>query len=232
MTLLKLLVPLTFPPFPPLLPLLLSFNSVTAFIHVSSFIIFNSSRFSSFSSSSNLPRSFSSCQNLLQTGKFIKSPTAANPSPDTWQPEGCTLKSYSNLAIISDCLRPGDQLIFYGDSTARQIFWATANLLDSSIEQDFNVHGNHRVTRNGITLKLYWDPFLNSSSSWPDLQDYAQKGIANAPPSSEQLPLNLDPAYKPKAYLYTTTGLWHAMFEPRHAVLEGYKRVSTISLIL
>lgn len=222
MTSLKLLIPLTFSSFFVLFYLFYS-NLIPSQLSLTSLASLSSNS-PSFSNSSNLPKSFSACQNLLQTGKFIKSPTAANPSPDTWQPEGCTLKSYSNLAIISDCLRPGDQLIFYGDSTARQIFWATANLLDSSIEQDFNVHGNHRVTRNGITLKLYWDPFLNSSSAWPDLQDYAQKGIANAPPSSEQLPLNLDPAYKPKAYLYTTTGLWHAMFEPRHAVLEGYKK--------
>lgn len=114
---------------------------------------------------------------------------------------------------------------FYGDSTARQVYWATANLLDSSIGQDFGVHGNHHINRNGISLKLYWDPFLNTSNNWPMMVEYATKGIVDSPGSTEALSFNKDPLYRPKAYLYATTGLWHAMFERPERILEGYQRV-------
>lgn len=176
------------------------------------------------SSPRSLYKSSSTCKNLLQGGKYIWADSSPAPAPDTWQPENCVLKMYDSIGAISDCLRPGDQLIFYGDSTARQVYWATANLLDSSIGQDFGVHGNHHINRNGISLKLYWDPFLNTSNNWPMMVEYATKGIVDSPGSTEALSFNKDPLYRPKAYLYATTGLWHAMFERPERILEGYQK--------
>lgn len=162
------------------------------------------------------------CLNILQSGKYVSPHT--DPAPSSWQPENCVLKSYHNVATISDCLRPGDHFIFFGDSTARQIFWAMAYLLDNSIHPDFYVHENEHVTRNGVTISLFWDPYLNLTEAWGNVCDFAKNGNTAAAASQWPTSLNLDPSYKPKTYLFTTTGLWHAMFESKFRVMDCYKK--------
>jgi hypothetical protein len=66
------------------------------------------------------------CNALLSRGTW-RDPLDANGSRESfkhWEPEGCMLHKYSD-ADIRDCLE-GRHLLFIGDSTTRQVFWATA----------------------------------------------------------------------------------------------------------
>lgn len=151
------------------------------------------------------PQDYSSCGTVLHHGQWIKNYTHADP--ENWQPQDCTLHPYETKDLIQ-CMKPGSQLLFLGDSTARMIFWATANLLDSGIRADFNVHGNIEFVRHNITIKLLWDPYLNKSESFGLVKQIARNSsLAGS-----------------VHYVYITTGLWHAMFERRDRVLIGFKK--------
>ena len=67
---------------------------------------------------------------------------------------------------ISACLG-SRKLVFAGDSTIRQIFWATAKKLDvKGAEWDLATAEKHvdlKFQRFDVELEFVWDPFLNSS---------------------------------------------------------------------
>jgi hypothetical protein len=141
------------------------------------------------------------CDSLLRRGRWLNNHTFA---PTTWQPDGCALQHY-NQAYLNKCMKkPNSNIIFMGDSTARQLFWETAHMLDPSLKADFNVHGNAKFTRSkdNITVHLFWDPYLDSEESMGLVTK-----IANG---------TLLQGGGPATILYVTSGLWHAMFhEPR-----------------
>lgn len=58
------------------------------------------------------------CDTILKSGRYNDYSSA---SPTSWQPEGCVMRNYNKLDDLNLCLNPGDQIIFYGDSTARQV---------------------------------------------------------------------------------------------------------------
>lgn len=67
---------------------------------------------------------------------------------------------------LSSCLRH-KKILFVGDSTVRQIFWATARKLDrdgaTRAMVRANKHADFTFERNQAVLEFVWDPFLNSS---------------------------------------------------------------------
>lgn len=151
------------------------------------------------------PQDYDSCGTLLHHGQWLRNDTKVDAS--YWQPQDCTLHEYG-LDDIATCMKPNSRIIFFGDSTARQIFWATANLLDNGIRPDYNVHGNIYFERRNITVHLLWDPYLDSSESFGVIKKMAQ--------DATQL--------NQTTYLYITTGLWQAMFKPRNKVMKAFRK--------
>jgi hypothetical protein len=66
------------------------------------------------------------CGALLHKGTWLGSGSSQEPSSSlqNWQPPGCTMHEYKQTDI-SQCLQ-GRRLVFIGDSTVRQVFWAVA----------------------------------------------------------------------------------------------------------
>ncbi len=67
---------------------------------------------------------------------------------------------------ISTCLK-SRRIVFMGDSTIRNIFWAAAKKLDNKAadeeKQRATKHADLSFTRADVALEFIWDPFLNSS---------------------------------------------------------------------
>ena len=103
------------------------------------------------------------CEALLRRGHWLDPPTAQHAGLQNWQPPGCMMYEYKSKDI-SSCLK---RAVFIGDSTVRQVFWATAKKLDlKSAESEMLTVTNHRdvtFSANGVNLDFVWDPFLNSS---------------------------------------------------------------------
>lgn len=78
--------------------------------------------------------------------------------------------------------------------------------------------------RNGVIIKLYWDTYLNNTESWARVKQIATEGYDKTDAVSDSRELNKDPTYKPKVYLYATTGLWFALNEPRDQIRSGFKK--------
>lgn len=150
------------------------------------------------------PQYYDSCGTILHHGQWVRNSTKVHPS--YWQPQDCTMHQY-DLSDIKQCMRPGSRIIFFGDSTVRKIFWSTAPLLDSGILEDKGLHSNIKFERHNITINMLWDPYLNLTESADVLRNISQ----NATRQGEI------------TYLYISTGLWHAMFERRERVMEGFK---------
>ena len=77
------------------------------------------------------------------------------------------IHTYQTADIVS-CL--GDrELLFVGDSTGRQIFWAFARKLDQRKAEDRGYGGTQHsdldFSGNGVRLKFLWDPFINKSET-------------------------------------------------------------------
>jgi hypothetical protein len=68
------------------------------------------------------------------------------------------------------------RLVFIGDSTTRQIFWATAKKLDDDGARDgmaaAHKHADLEFSRDGVGLEFIWDPYLNSSRLHEELEAY------------------------------------------------------------
>ncbi|KAI0010331.1 Cas1p-domain-containing protein [Xylariaceae sp. FL0662B] len=106
------------------------------------------------------------CQALLQKGRWSPSHSDSH----RWEPSGCRMVEYSRQDF-HDCLRRR-KVIFVGDSTIRQIFWAAAKRLDRTraerdIKETFVSHQKHHdlsFTANDVKLEFIWDPWLNSTA--------------------------------------------------------------------
>lgn len=128
------------------------------------------------------------CGALLRDGQWLDSPELETPRRpfQNWQPPGCMLHEYKGPEIAS-CARSG-KVLFVGDSTIRQTFWATAKKIDrdrAEIERaTVDQHGDILFSRGGLTLRFVWDPFLNSSTLYDELHAYRE----NANPSSLEKP--------------------------------------------
>lgn len=74
------------------------------------------------------------CNALLHEGSWLNAPdNNGSRAPFTnWQPKGCMLHKYKKEEI-ADCME-GRHMLFFGDSTTRQIFYGMARLVSSRYE--------------------------------------------------------------------------------------------------
>ncbi|KAI9758930.1 MAG: hypothetical protein M4579_002741 [Chaenotheca gracillima] len=155
------------------------------------------------------------CAALLDQGQWLD--TA--PKPDTpgrfenWQPPGCLLHDYKKPEI-AHCLA-SKRLVFVGDSTTRQVFWAVARKLDArGANKDKEMASKHEdlvFERDQVKIEFIWDPFLNSTRLHEELVAFRADPRADAgqsPGTSEGAALML-----------IGGGLWYA----RHVDLNPLK---------
>lgn len=101
-------------------------------------------------------------------------------------------------ADISTCLQ-NRRVVFFGDSTIRQIFWSVAKALDPKAdESSAEKHHDIVVEKDGVKLEFIWDPFLNTSRVGTELSRFDGKSDVDAA--------------RP-ALVLMGTGLWYARFE-------------------
>ncbi|KAM0747163.1 Cas1p-domain-containing protein [Meredithblackwellia eburnea MCA 4105] len=97
------------------------------------------------------------CQSLLNTGRWL------DADHKQWQPQGCMLHPYSKKDV-NECLQ-GRHVVFIGDSTVRQVFYATVKHVDPSISTLGEKHSDRTFTLpSSLQLSFFWDPFLNSTN--------------------------------------------------------------------
>lgn len=155
------------------------------------------------------------CQTLLQRGQWTANYTAS--TPQIWQPQDCVMHNYT-LEDVKKCSPGPSRVIFWGDSTARQLFWKMLQIMDPTTVPDGNQHGNMRFTRHGVAVTMFFDPYLNKTQGGLDrIIDLAQN----------------ETEVGHNTILYITTGLWHSLFNPRDDVVDSYKRtVDNVTAIL
>jgi hypothetical protein len=73
------------------------------------------------------------------------------------------------------------RLVFIGDSTTRQVFWAVAQKLDkdkanSGIAEMLRIHDHKHMDleffAHGVMLQFVWDTWLNSTRLREELKDF------------------------------------------------------------
>jgi hypothetical protein len=80
---------------------------------------------------------------------------------------------------IQECFR-GRRLVFIGDSTTRQVFWAIAKKMDhdraeEEITEMLDMDEKHKdleFTSEGVSVKFIWDPYLNSTGLEHELKKF------------------------------------------------------------
>lgn len=134
------------------------------------------------------------------------------------------MRNYNHDAVTS-CLGPGNgnDAVFIGDSTVREVFWAMARKLNPVAAEAESVkaekHGDIQFHDGATTLSFIWDPFLRSN----DLTRYleASRGNADAP-DRVALPMS-------KALVVIGGGLWFAK-EGRNPVEEFKQAIDKLAL--
>ena len=95
-----------------------------------------------------------------------------------WQPPGCMLHNYRSHDLTA-CLE--GRMVFIGDSTIREIFWAMAEKLDSvgsnRAMRAAEKHADITFSRDGIELTFSWDPYLNSTSLHRIVRHYESEEV-------------------------------------------------------
>ena len=143
------------------------------------------------------------CNSLLTSGTWSRSiNNPADMDHAIWRPQRCMMHTYTAEDIHS-CIA-GDTLRFVGDSTVRQIFWATAKKLDNSkaAEQKGTASKHNNITfQSGMTrLEFVWDPYLNLSAP-QELQVIGNDSSADRGGANGHIPSTLAGA-----------GLWYARY--------------------
>ncbi len=116
------------------------------------------------------------CQALLTRGHWLDSPAEpySTNSFQQWQPPGCLMQVYTRKDIQA-CLEDR-RVVYIGDSTARQLFWATAKKMNATAaDEEMREAAKHEdltFDDGGVTVNFIWDPFLNSSSLRHELLSY------------------------------------------------------------
>ena len=81
---------------------------------------------------------------------------------------------------IKSCLG-SRRIVFVGDSTIRQVFWATASKMSlEGAEAEIAKTGNHSdiaFHHAGVTIEFVWDPFINSSRLYNELVAYKNEVV-------------------------------------------------------
>ena len=66
------------------------------------------------------------------------------------------------------CLK-GRKITYIGDSSIRQLFWATAKKLGLQEQGEEKWHADHFLSIHDVSIEFIWDPWLNSSSAHREL---------------------------------------------------------------
>ena len=115
------------------------------------------------------------CHALLNDGQWLDAGLSNVDSLSNWQPDGCMLNAFNEKSAQA-CF-DGRRIIFAGDSIVRQLFYATAKILDQSLDlpnfapkenaagqADLQLkHQDVHIVAGGANLYLLWDPYLNGS---------------------------------------------------------------------
>ncbi|ODQ54488.1 Cas1p-domain-containing protein [Saitoella complicata NRRL Y-17804] len=109
------------------------------------------------------------CRSLVTKGAYLD-PVHAK----SWQPSGCVLKSYAakpkgqSITSASECLW-GKRVMFVGDSTVRETFWAFVKLVDPANNAEGGYiaadkkHEDISVYAGDVKMQFFWDPYLNGT---------------------------------------------------------------------
>ncbi|KAI9721733.1 MAG: hypothetical protein M1812_002068 [Candelaria pacifica] len=147
------------------------------------------------------------CGAVQNQGRWLGSPRGGRPLK-TWQPPGCIIHDYKTKDLTT-CLR-SKRVLFVGDSTIRQIFWATAKKLDRAGADEAMVqadqHGDLEFIRDGVDIQFVWDPYLNTSRLHQELIAYRDH-----PTSSLGKHQNITES---AAVILAGAGLWYARHVP------------------
>ncbi|VVT49933.1 uncharacterized protein SAPINGB_P002516 [Magnusiomyces paraingens] len=148
------------------------------------------------------------CNSILKGGRYLDNPSFF---PHQWQPDGCTLHKYSEQTSpneLSPCILPGDEIIFYGDSTGRQIFHAMGNLIQQGAVLDAKTHTVSFNVHN-ITITFVWAPFFNDTGN-DIIKDIAKLGPDSEYKKEANGRATPDALRPPKTFLIATGGFWFA----------------------
>lgn len=141
----------------------------------------------------------------MTQGRWLDAPQEPNTKRSfrNWQAPGCLIHEYK-AKDISSCLE-SQRIVYIGDSTVRQVFWATARKLDlKGAETEMRVaekHADLSFVRDNVFVDFIWDPFLNSSRLQDELGAYRPR-----PPLTTRV-LN---SSQSAAILLVGGGLWDA----------------------
>lgn len=107
---------------------------------------------------------------------------------------------------------PEQHSVFIGDSTVREIFWATARALNKKTAAEASTkaekHANLDFKEGSTAIRFIWDPFLNSSEA----SQYMSRSRSNTPGSEEN---------KTGGLVVVGSGLWFAKEDQRS--VESFK---------
>ena len=111
------------------------------------------------------------CHALTTSGKWSrKVDSAQDMDVAEWRPDQCMMHQYQALDI-QRCTKER-HLRFVGDSTIRQVFWATAMILDpnkaAAGKKSSRRHVNITFQTEGARLEFIWDPYLNVTAAAGD----------------------------------------------------------------
>ncbi|RDW84601.1 putative cas1-containing protein [Coleophoma cylindrospora] len=112
------------------------------------------------------------CGALLSKGQWLDPGSSWETRKNTlenWQPPGCMMHTYER-EDIKDCFKKR-RLVFIGDSTTRQIFFAVARKMDQEraeegIDELMEMEQKHmdlEFVLDEVTLQFIWDPWMNST---------------------------------------------------------------------
>lgn len=103
---------------------------------------------------------------------------------------------------INACLK-SRRALYIGDSTTRQIFWATAKKLDQGaaekVTSNAEKQADHSFVSADVNLEFVWDPFLNSTKLHDELVAFRNIGEDDTSNSTDAA-----------ALILVGAGLWHA----------------------
>ncbi|RSM19435.1 hypothetical protein CDV31_001595 [Fusarium ambrosium] len=161
------------------------------------------------------------CNALLHEGSWLNAPdNNGSRAPFTnWQPKGCMLHKYKKEEI-ADCME-GRHMLFFGDSTTRQIFYGMARLLDvdkaNDARKNSNKHGIHDMDFGGVRLVQVWDPLMKPGNATDMIEDqlalYRQERLNPLPIEQQKAP----------AFVFMGVGIWFAARFEEGVSLEKFK---------
>ena len=141
------------------------------------------------------------CDALLANGRWL------DDRYQSWQPQGCMMHNYQDKDLIP-CLKHR-RLVFLGDSSVRQLYWATARKFGIQ-EYSKAEHSDLAFHIHDAAVEFRWDPFLNSSNLTTELTAAARSRQEN----------NMA---HPTAALVIGGGLWHARYLDEAHYFDRYR---------